>query len=129
MERLGEGGPVLGLLPGAIYSAGVIQIENGDGLIVYSDGINEAANAKDEELGDARLEQIISGNADAAPESLCEQILEQVTTFAGSGNPQDDRTLLVVKFSQSKTASPDWESGETHGRSGLVASAKVNTRC
>ncbi|MGA8028259.1 MAG: PP2C family protein-serine/threonine phosphatase [Bryobacteraceae bacterium] len=129
IQRLSEGGPVLGLLPGAIYSAGIIQIENGDRLIVYSDGINEAANPNDEELGDARLEQIISGNADAVPESLCEQILEQVTAFAGSGNPQDDRTLLVVKFSQSKTPPPDWDSGETHGSSRLVASAMVNTRC
>ena len=46
IERLSEGGPVLGLLPGALYSAGIVKIEHGDRLIVYSDGINEATDAE-----------------------------------------------------------------------------------
>jgi serine phosphatase RsbU (regulator of sigma subunit) len=113
MERLGEGGPVLGLLPDALYSAGIVKIENGDRLIVYSDGVSEAANKNEEERGEARLAQIISGRPDAAPETLCDQIIKQVTAFASSEALQDDRTLLVVKFSQSRAVVRDRKSGET----------------
>ena len=53
---------------------------------------------------------------------------EQVTAFASSGAPQDDRTLLVVKFSQSEAAAREWKCVETQCSSGrLIASAKVNT--
>lgn len=113
LERLREGGPVLGLLPDALYSAEVVKIENGDRLIVYSDGVSEAANKNHEELGEARLAQIISGGPDTAPETLCDQIMEQVTAFASSEASQDDRTLLVVKFSQSGAAVGDRKSEET----------------
>ncbi len=113
MERLCKGGPVLGLLSGAIYPAGIVKLENCDRLVVYSDGISEAANKDEEELGDVRLAQIISANADVEPEPLCHQIIEQVTAFASSEAPQDDRTLLVVKFSQSEAAVRDRTSGET----------------
>ncbi|HEX4227861.1 MAG TPA: PP2C family protein-serine/threonine phosphatase [Bryobacteraceae bacterium] len=112
MERLHEGGPVLGLLPGALYSAGVVKIENGNTLIIYSDGVSEAANKNEEEFGEARLAQIISGNQDASPETLCDQIIGQVAAFASSEAPQDDRTLLVVKFSQSRAAVRHWKPGE-----------------
>jgi hypothetical protein len=112
IERLRDGGPVLGLLPDALYSAGMINIQNGDRLIVYSDGVSEAANKNEEEIGEARLAQIISSAPDAAPETLCDQIIEQVTAFASSEAPQDDCTLLVVKFSQSEAAVRHWKSGE-----------------
>ncbi len=100
MEQLREGGPVLGLLPGALYSAGIVKVEEGDRLVVYSDGISEAASETEEELGDARIAQIILDCRDAGPELLCDQIIQRVTAFASSESLQDDRTLLVVKFSQ-----------------------------
>lgn len=56
------------------------------------DGISEAGNENEEELGDVRLAQIISANPDVEPEPLCDQIIEQVTAFASSEAPQDDRT-------------------------------------
>ncbi|HEX4808568.1 MAG TPA: PP2C family protein-serine/threonine phosphatase [Bryobacteraceae bacterium] len=55
MERLREGGPVLGLLPDALYSAGIVKIENGDSLIVYSDGVSEAANKTKKSLAKLAL--------------------------------------------------------------------------
>jgi hypothetical protein len=113
IERLREGGPVLGLLPDALYSAGIVRIENGDRLIVYSDGVSEAADEGEEEFGEARLAQIVSGSPNIAPETLCDRIIEQVTAFASSETPQDDRTLLVVKFSQSEAVVRGRKSGET----------------
>lgn len=104
IDPLDQGGPVLGLLPSAHYSAGVVKIDCRDTLILYSDGINEAANESEEEFGEDRLRELISHGDGASPEGLCERIMSQVTAFASAGPPADDRTLMVVRFQRSGTA-------------------------
>jgi sigma-B regulation protein RsbU (phosphoserine phosphatase) len=98
IERLDQGGPVLGLLPSARYSAGAVRIDRLDTLVLYSDGINEAANANEEEFGEDRLREMVLQGAEAAPEQLCERIMGRVGRFATGGPAPDDRTLLVVRF-------------------------------
>ena len=53
--RLDEGGPVLGLLPGVRYQQAVVAVKQGDLLVVFSDGILEAANAADEDFGETGI--------------------------------------------------------------------------
>jgi hypothetical protein len=102
--RLDEGGPVLGLLPIACYSAGTVSIEDADTLVLYSDGINEAANPSGEEFGEERIAQIISSDTHAStPEDTCERIMSRVHAFARSGAPADDRTLMLVRFRDPET--------------------------
>lgn len=96
--RLHEGGPVLGLLPDVQYSVGTVNLESADTLVLYSDGINEAMNQRDEEFGVDRILQILLENTDAAPSAICRRITESVSAFAGNAPPQDDCTLLVVQF-------------------------------
>ena len=103
-ERLGEGGPVLGLLPAAKYSAGAVQVETGDLLIVYSDGINEAANEKQQEFGEERVAEIVSASSRRLPREICDEIMTQVSYFARAGTSPDDRTLMVVRFLRSRAA-------------------------
>jgi Stage II sporulation protein E (SpoIIE) len=100
IERLHEGGPLLGILPGARFAAGEVMIEPGDSLVVYSDGVNEAANLQMEEFGEARIEQIVAAQRDQAPspKELCGQIIEQVGQFVSSQVLADDRTLVAVRF-------------------------------
>jgi len=76
------------LLPNALYSAGVAKLRTAIHLSFYSDGISEAGEENEQELGEARLAQIISGSPDAAPEIVCDQIMEQVTAFASSEVPR-----------------------------------------
>jgi sigma-B regulation protein RsbU (phosphoserine phosphatase) len=103
-EKLSGGGPVLGLLPKANYSANTVQIEAGDTLVVYSDGISEAANAKQEEFGDDRVLQIGAASASSAPGDICREIMKEVAAFSETGTSPDDRTLLVIRFLQSSAA-------------------------
>jgi hypothetical protein len=103
-ERLDEGGPVLGVLPNARYTCGKAQITAGDTLIVYSDGINEAADLKDEEFGDERVLKIVSDSSTRPPQEICENVMAQVAGFAAPGTLQDDRTLMVVRFLKSRAA-------------------------
>lgn len=102
--RLDQGGPVLGLLPEARYSAETVEIEDTDTLVLYSDGISEATNRNDEEFGEDRLENLIGSALHEAPAELCQRIMTQVGAHTSSDVPQDDRTLLVVKFSPSGEA-------------------------
>jgi len=103
-ERLTEGGLVLGMLPTAHYSAGSVQIQAGDTLIVYSDGINEATNNQHEEFGEDRIMRLASSAAGNSPAEICDQIMHQLTGFATPGQASDDRTLMVVRFPRSKAA-------------------------
>jgi sigma-B regulation protein RsbU (phosphoserine phosphatase) len=97
--RLDEGGPVFGLLPAASYMAGSIEMEHSDSLVLYSDGINEAASQNGEEFGEDRLAEMISKAAPSeAPAETCERIMSRVHAFARSGTPADDQTLLLVRF-------------------------------
>lgn len=112
IERLEEGGPVFGVLPNAHYSAGMVQIENSDTLILYSDGINEAANRNGEEFGEDRIKEVIFSSAETTTAEMCERIMGHVALFASAETPQDDRTLMVVRFPQSEIAIQNRVSGD-----------------
>ncbi|MBV8829902.1 MAG: PP2C family protein-serine/threonine phosphatase [Acidobacteriaceae bacterium] len=104
IERLDQGGPVLGFLREARYSAGIISIDEGDSLILYSDGISEAASQNDEEFGEDRIKDMIVKTAGHSPAQICTRLMKEVTAFAHEQSQPDDRTLLVVKFQQPEVA-------------------------
>jgi len=112
LERLDHGGPVLGLLPSARYSAGSVRIEGRDTLVVYSDGVSEAAKDDEEEFGENRLRDLISLGAGVPPAELCKRIMSEVNSFASKGPAPDDRTLMVVDFQRFPNASP-WDSSQS----------------
>jgi serine phosphatase RsbU (regulator of sigma subunit) len=97
--RLCEGGPVLGLLENATYEQGVERLEPGDVMVMFSDGIIEAANAKGEEFGEQRLSGVVEQNLHATPSEIRDRILTAVRSFAGRSRVDDDQTLLVVRYS------------------------------
>jgi hypothetical protein len=96
--RLDSGGPVLGLLPGARYTQAEVQVEPGDLLVVFSDGILEAANSNDEEFGEQGVLNSVARNWNSPPREVCGGILADVRTFLGKELPQDDQTLLVIQL-------------------------------
>ena len=96
VERLGEGGPVLGVLPGATYSAGAAELRSGDCLVLYTDGITEAFNSADEEFGEDRLILPLQEPGDGSEERR-KRIMVAVTEFS-NGNFHDDATMLIVSM-------------------------------
>ncbi len=94
VETLGEGGPVLGIFPGARYAAGSVDLKAGDCLLLFTDGITEAMNARDEEFGDERLTELVNRSASSAEERR-KEIMTAVTEFS-NGAFHDDATLLVM---------------------------------
>ncbi len=97
IEELPAGGPVLGLLPGAKYRKGEAQFAAGDLLVVFSDGVVEAANATGLEFGQERIEEALREHAGLPPAELKQEILSRLRAFLGSAPLQDDLTLLIVR--------------------------------
>jgi len=99
IDRLEEGGPILGCLPQARYLAGEVEIKERDTLVLYTDGVSEAANGRAEQFGDERIMRTVACTLDVTPANICKQLTEEVTAFSDAEHPaEDDRTLLVVRF-------------------------------
>ena len=99
VERLEDGGPVLGIMDWGGYRQGEAHIEEGDLLVMFSDGIVEAMDAHKEEFGDERLLAVIQGNRDRSTSEIRDAIPERVRTHVGNRESvQDDQTLLVIRF-------------------------------
>jgi sigma-B regulation protein RsbU (phosphoserine phosphatase) len=95
--RLEEGGTVLGLFDIAQFTEGEAELNPGDILVVFTDGISEAWDANDEEYGEDRLAELIRDNASLDAAELEELIQKEVDTFTDGAPPTDDKTIIVVK--------------------------------
>ncbi len=98
IERLEEGGPVLGVIPGAQYNQGVTSVAPGDLMVMYSDGVVEATNSADEQFGEERLLAVIRGNSEKSAVEIRDEILRHVNTFLEKEQAQDDLTLVVARI-------------------------------
>ncbi len=96
--RLEEGGPVLGVLPGAVYHQAAVTIQPGDLLVVFSDGILEASDSRHQEFGEERIIAAVERNWTKSPAEICRAILADVRSFIGGEAAQDDQTLLVARL-------------------------------
>jgi phosphoserine phosphatase RsbU/P len=97
VERLDEGGMLLGVEREAVYRAGERTFAAGDLLLLYSDGVTDVLNEADEEYGAPRLEALLPRLVHLSTDSLLENVIASVEAFVGGALP-DDITLLVAKF-------------------------------
>jgi hypothetical protein len=98
IKRPDVGGPVLGLLSAVTYTQGCAEIQSGDVMVLYSDGLLEATNGSGEEFGESRLEALLLQSPTASPEEIRNLILSTVRTFLGDEAAHDDLTCVVAKF-------------------------------
>jgi sigma-B regulation protein RsbU (phosphoserine phosphatase) len=100
VSRLEDGGPVLGVVPGARYSQGTAAARSGDLLVIYSDGVVEATNSDGVQFEEERLLDAINANLDRPSAEIRDEILRHVRLFLGEETAQDDITLVVARFSE-----------------------------
>ena len=89
----------LGLLPDIsdfVHQAEV-QLQPGDGIVLYTDGITEAENSAKDYYGLERLCQVVSENWQQSAEAIRQAVIEDVHRYIGEQEVQDDITLLILK--------------------------------
>lgn len=89
-------GVPLGLLETSDFRSRALQLEIGDVLVMYTDGITEAENSERDCWGQERLERLLRACRDCTPAQIVGRILDNVLTFAKDGPQRDDMTLVVV---------------------------------
>jgi sigma-B regulation protein RsbU (phosphoserine phosphatase) len=92
---LKEGGPPLGIFPNQNYQDVGLQLESGDRLILYTDGLTEAMNSDEQEFGEGRLVDLGRRNMALSASDLLAEIKKEVVSFC-NGSFHDDFTLVVV---------------------------------
>jgi serine phosphatase RsbU (regulator of sigma subunit) len=102
VQRLEEGGPVVGLLSGLTYTQGTADLKSGDRIVVFSDGVSEAMSASGEEFGDDRLIGVIENARTKEPEidapHLVDELIAGVRAFTAGAPQSDDITAMVVRY-------------------------------
>jgi sigma-B regulation protein RsbU (phosphoserine phosphatase) len=98
IERLDVGGPVLGVDCTAVFERGIVHLQPGDILLLYTDGAPEALNFNDEQFGRDRLEQSLIRYADQPAQLIAQNILWDIRRFRGLADRTDDVTLVVLKI-------------------------------
>ena len=93
--RVNHGGVVLGVFPDWEYREEHVQLEPGDRLALFTDGITEIANADGEEFGEERLMELLRANRALDAEAMQKRVMAAIAEFSG-GNFQDDATLIVT---------------------------------
>ncbi|HEX7193019.1 MAG TPA: PP2C family protein-serine/threonine phosphatase, partial [Thermoanaerobaculia bacterium] len=90
-------GRPIGILPESSYEEESITIDSGATLLLYTDGLNEAANAEDEEFGMERLTSLVREACTYAVSEVPRRILDSVTAFENGAPASDDKTLVIMR--------------------------------
>ena len=94
-KLLKTGGIVLGFLPDQEYRQETVQMESGDYLLLFTDGVTEVKNREGEEFGDDRLIEFLKRNYGKPPVELKPLLLEEVKKFSGRKDFADDITIII----------------------------------
>lgn len=92
-----RGGLPLGMFRETRYYEHFLQLESGQILVLYTDGITEAANESGEEFGKERLVECVRAGKELSARELIDLIHQEVKTFKGDDNLDDDGTLFIIK--------------------------------
>ena len=105
LRRLNVGGVVLGIMQEFPFEEDAVPLEEGDVLVVYSDGIAEAVNPAGEQFGAARVEHLVRELRGHPAAAIERAILAAVRSHIGQGTPEDDMTIVIVKRSRTGSIS------------------------
>src|SRR5262245_36320243 len=95
------GGVPLGLFPDTRYEETSLQLQSGDVLVFYSDGVIEMRNDSGEEFGLKRLSESVCTSHEKTPEEIVKVVSASLADFIGRVRPQDDRTMIVARMGES----------------------------
>ena len=89
------GGIILGMMKDVVFETATVTIKPGDRIVMFTDGITEAMNEKEEEFGEERLKKLIQKWPNVSSQELMDKIISEVKEFS-KGTPQDDDITMVI---------------------------------
>ncbi|MDX1682884.1 MAG: SpoIIE family protein phosphatase [Phycisphaeraceae bacterium] len=95
--ELDTGGMIVGVDAGQSYEKGVLDLEVGDAILMYTDGLIDAMNFEDEKFGRDRMREAFSESVDRPAQQMVNHVLWQMRRFAGLKRLVDDTTLVGLK--------------------------------
>ena len=100
MRELGTGGMVIGVDPEQRYDKEVVQMQKGDVLWIYTDGVPDAMNYAGDKFGKTRMRDSLMKYVGESAEQICRQMLWETRRFVGLNRRTDDTTIVVVKVTE-----------------------------
>jgi phosphoserine phosphatase RsbU/P len=97
IERLSNGGLPLGMWADKSYEAGNVILQPGDWLVIFTDGVVEAVNGRDEDYGEQRMLNVLQAGVAATPDELLRRMMSDLDAFVGLTPQHDDVTCMLVK--------------------------------
>jgi len=97
LEKLDKGGVALGIMPEAQYSEQAVDLESGDLLLFYSDGLTEAQNKDGAFFDEQRLIDFLTRFPSLTAGTTGERLLIELDRFVGEANVHDDVSLVIMK--------------------------------
>ena len=100
IERLDVGGLPFGIMPEVKYDTATVTLAPGDWLVIFTDGLVEAENERQEEYGEDRMLAIIAGTGQGTAAEALGRLITSVNTFVGATRQHDDITCLVLRVAE-----------------------------
>ncbi|MFQ5636416.1 MAG: GAF domain-containing SpoIIE family protein phosphatase [bacterium] len=97
-QNFEEGGLILGMMPNIQYDTETVSLESGDCIVMFTDGVSEAMNSKEEEFEEKRIEACVLDNYDLSAEGILQTLKKAVYDFAQDQPQADDITIQVIKI-------------------------------
>jgi len=97
IERLDVGGLPFGILPEAQYQSATVTLAPGDWLIIFTDGVVEAENFRQQEFGEVRLFGAIEAEKSTTPADMLKRLMADLDLFVGNTPQHDDVTCMLLK--------------------------------
>ena len=97
MEQISATGFPLGMFPHQKFSVTDVNLDHGDSLLLYTDGVPEALNTSDEEYGMSRLIEIATASSSLPPEELVASCFSNVSAFRGGRSRSDDVSIMGIR--------------------------------
>ena len=97
IERLEDGGTAVGMFPTARYQQASVNLEPGDAVVCFSDGISEAANLVDQMWDEEQYLELLQRSANLNAQQMVQALVAGADAFAGEAEQADDMTVVVIK--------------------------------
>ncbi|HEY7210904.1 MAG TPA: ADOP family duplicated permease [Bryobacteraceae bacterium] len=97
LEELATGGMIIGMFAQADYQEAQLELQTGDVLVAFTDGVTEALNEAQEEFGEERLKSLLRGVVHLPVKEMAARISAELRAWIGHAPQHDDLTFLILK--------------------------------